>query len=58
MPTDKKMENENTIFEEIGEVEFGIFENMDFKPIKVKLASATKMYEKYLKNRSGIKISD
>ena len=58
MPTDKKMENENTIFEEIGEVEFGIFENMDFKPIKVKLASATKMYEKYLENRSGIKISD
>ena len=49
MPTDKKMENENTIFEEIGKVEFGIFENMGFKPIKVKLASATKMYEKYLK---------
>ena len=58
MPTDKKMENEDTIFEEIGKVEFDIFENMEFKPVKVKLASATKMYEKYLENRIGIKISD
>ena len=53
MPTDKKMENQGTLFEEIGEVEFGIFENMEFKPIKVKLASSTKMYEKYLKSEKG-----
>ena len=53
MPTDKKMENQDTFFEEIGEVEFDIFENMEFKPIRVKLASATKMYEKYLKSEKG-----
>lgn len=53
MPTDKKMENQDALFEEIGEVEFGIFENMEFKPIRVKLASATKMYEKYLKSEKG-----
>jgi hypothetical protein len=53
MPTDKKMENQDALFEEIGEVEFGIFENMEFKPIRVKLASATKMYEKYLKSAKG-----
>lgn len=53
MPTDKKMENQGTLFEEIGEVEFGIFENIEFKPIKVKLSSATKMYEKYLKSEKG-----
>ena len=53
MPTDKKMKNQDTLFEEIGEVKFGIFENMGFKPIKVKLAFATKMYEKYLKSEKG-----
>nr|WP_314045067.1 LlaJI family restriction endonuclease [uncultured Leptotrichia sp.] len=53
MPTDKKMENQDTLFEEIGEVEFDIFENMEFKSVRVKLASATKMYEKYLKSEKG-----
>ena len=53
MPTDKKIKNQDTLFEEIGEVKFGIFENMEFKPIKVKLAFATKMYEKYLKSEKG-----
>lgn len=53
MPTDKKMKNQDTLFEEIGEVKFGIFENMEFKPIKVKLAFAAKMYEKYLKSEKG-----
>lgn len=53
MPTDKKMENQDTLFEEIGEVEFDIFENMEFKSVRVKLASATKIYEKYLKSEKG-----
>lgn len=46
MPTDNEIEGE---LEEIGEVKFEIFKSMDLQDIKVKLASATKMYEKYLK---------
>ena len=46
MPTDNEIEEE---LEEIGEIKFEIFKSMNLQGIKVKLASATKMYEKYLK---------
>ena len=46
MPTDNEIEEE---LEEIGEIKFEIFKSMNLQDIKVKLASATKMYEKYLK---------